>query len=134
MRLTLPSVALLLPALLGNNVAFAACIGKADQILIQAEDKWNLTGFASTSCGQHSTTHSGDDDQGCLPLNGGITTLSYKFNGINKFKVCLWADADCSTGFYRGSTLGDKEQTCRNVHELVPVEAFTVIKSSKRCY
>lgn len=134
MLLTLPSVALLLPALFDNNIVSAACMGKNNQIHAQDGGKWNLTGFASTGCGQHSTAHSNDDDQGCHPINGGVSSLSFRFDGINKFKVCLWGDADCSHSFYRGSSIGDKDQTCRNVINGFTVDAFTVVNITKPCF
>ena len=133
MRLALPSFALLLPALLGN-IAFAACQEKDDRVFLRDEGKWKLTGYASTGCGGDNEEHTGNDDEGCKPINKGVASLAYRYDGIKKFKLCLWADADCSPTLYRGSTLGDKDQTCRNTLKGLPVESFTVINSSKPCF
>lgn len=133
MRLALPSFALLLPALL-DSVAFAACQEKDGQIFLQEEGKWTLQGFASTNCGGENTTHTGGDDEGYKPINNGVSSLAYRYDGIKKFKLCLWGDADCSPRFYRGPTPGDKDLTCHNVIKGLAVESFTVVNSTKPCH
>ena len=137
MHLALSSFALLLPALLGN-VAFAAPAcqekdnqiflqDKGDQVFLQDEGEWNLTGFALIGCGGTNTTHTGKDDQGCKHINSGVPALSFRYDGIQKFKVCLFGDADCS--LYLFSTPGDKDQTCHSL----PVESFAVVNITQSC-
>ena len=127
MRFGLSSIVLLLPALLGKGT-FGACHGVQDQVSLRAGGEWNITGYAIKGCGGDSTTASGEKNQGCTPIDKSIPAISFQFDGIDKFKACLWGDSDCT--LYKTSTGGDKGLTCRPTEA---VDSFTIIDIKQAC-
>ena len=130
MHLALLSFILLGPVLLGS-VRFTAGHGQDGQVFLQDGGVWNVTGYTLAGCGGANKTSTGDDDQGCSPLNNGLSSLAFRYDGIETFKLCLWGDADCK--FFRGSSYGDKDQTCHNIALHLTADSFTIVNVSQPC-
>lgn len=96
------------------------------------DNKWVLKGFPLARCGSGDDKDvSGTEYKGCTPLYDN-SWQSYKFDGSDNFKVCLFADPDCAKPTV-DSSLGDKKLTCRDIsHDTA--QAYSVTDKSTPCH